>query len=63
MSRPEFLRMKLDNFPADAIKQYGLCEQVDAKGFVVIRVEKDMYRLPHAGIIAQDLLTKRLNDT
>jgi hypothetical protein len=40
MTRPEFLRMKLDNFPEDVIKQYGLQEKVNAKGSVMLRVEK-----------------------
>ena len=61
MDRPEFLRMKLDNFREDVIKQYGLREKVDVKGFVILRVEKGMCGLPHTGIIAQDLLAKRLN--
>ena len=60
MDRPEFLRMKLDNFPEDVIKQYGLMDKVDAKGFVILRVEKGMYGLPYAGIIAQKLLIERL---
>ena len=61
MDRREFLRMKIDNFPEDVIKQYDLRQKVDSKGMVTIRVEKGMYGLPYAGIIAQDLLTERLN--
>jgi hypothetical protein len=60
MDRPEFLRMKLDNFPDDVIEQYGLKDKVDEKGFVILRVEKGMYGLPYAGIIAQNLLEERL---
>ena len=62
MDRPEFLRMKLDNFPDDVIKLYNLMDKVDAKGFVILRIEKGMYGLPYAGIIAQELLTKRLEN-
>ena len=62
MDRPEYLKMKLDNFPDDVIEHYGLREKADDRGFVVTRVEKGMYGLPHAGIIAQKLLEKRLND-
>jgi len=61
MDRPEYLKMKLDNFPDDVIEQYGLREKADDRGFVVTRVDKGMYGLPHAGIIAQNLLEKRLN--
>jgi hypothetical protein len=60
MDRVEFLRMKIENFPEDVIKQYNLLDIVDSKGFVMIRVEKGMYGLPYAGIIAQQLLEKRL---
>ena len=56
MDRREFLRMKIDNFPEDIIKQYNLRQKVDNKGMVTIRVKKGMYGLPDAGIIAQDLL-------
>ena len=62
MDRPEYLRMKLDNFPDDVIDHYNLREKVDDRGFVVTRVERGMYGLPHAGIIAQRLLEKRLGD-
>ena len=60
MERPEYLRMKIDNFPEDVIEQYGLKDKVDSKGFIILRVEKGMYGLPYAGIIAQNLLEKRL---
>ena len=61
MDRPEYLKMKLDNFPDDVIEHYGLREKADDRGFVVTRVEKGMYELPHAGIIAQKLPEERLN--
>ena len=61
MDRPEYLKMKLDNFPDDVIEHYGLQEKADDRGFVVTRVEKGMYGLPHVGIIAQKLLEERLN--
>ena len=60
MDRQEYIRMKIDNFPDDVIKQYNLLEKVDKKGYVITRVEKGMYGLPYAGIIAQELLEKRL---
>ena len=60
MDRPKFLRMKLDNFPDDVIKLYNLMDKFDAKGFVILRVEKGMYGLLYAGIITQELLTKQL---
>ena len=52
--------MKLDNFPDDVIKEYNPMENIDAKGFVILRVEKGMYGLPYTGIIAQKPLEERL---
>jgi len=62
MDRSEYLRLKLDNFPNDVIEHYNLRELVDDKGFVITCVDKGMYGLPHAGIIAQRLLEKRLGN-
>ena len=59
MDIPEFIRMKLENFPDDD-KEYNLMEKVDAKGYVILRVEKGMHGLPYAGIIAQKLFEERL---
>ena len=60
MDRPEFLRMKIETFPEDVIEHYKLREKADPNGFIFIRVERGMYGLPHAGIIAQKLLEERL---
>ena len=59
MERPEFLRMKIDHF-SQVIDHYCLKDKVDDKGCLLVRVEKGMYGLPQAGIIAQQLLEKRL---
>merc|ERR1711966_444523 len=61
MERPEYLRMKMANFPDDVIEHYRLKDKVDAKGNLYVKCVKGMYGLPHAGIIAQNLLEKRLN--
>ena len=61
MERPEYMRMKLANFPEDVIKHYNLRDKADAKGTLYIEIRKGMYGLPHAGIIAQKLLEERLN--
>ena len=60
LERPEYLRMKLTHFPQDVKDHYNLEELVDAKGFVYVRCERGVYGLPHAGIIAQQLLEERL---
>ncbi len=53
-------RMKLELFPPDIIDEYGLRDKVDADGSVFCEVQRGMYGLPQADILAQDLLTKRL---
>jgi hypothetical protein len=60
MGRYEYFRMKLELFPPDIIDKYGLHDKVDADGKVFCEVRRGMYGLPQAGILAQDLLTKRL---
>ena len=61
MDRFEYFRMKLELFPQDIIDEYGLRDKVDTEGNVFCEVRRGMYGLPQAGIIAQDLLTKRLH--
>jgi len=53
MDRYEYFRMKLELFPEDIIKV--------ADGNVFCEVRRGMYGLLQAGIIAQNLLTKRLH--
>ena len=62
MDKPEFLRMKDAHFPQDVIDHYHLNEKVDSKGMVYVRVEKCMYGLPQAGLIAQQLLEGQLSN-
>jgi hypothetical protein len=57
---PEFLHMKIENFPQDVIDQYKLHNKVGSMGFVILRVEKGMYGLPYANIITHKLLKERL---
>ena len=60
MESPEFLRIKLSNFPEDVIEHYKLQEKVDNKGFVYVKCVRGMYGLPHTGIIAHKLIEERL---
>ncbi len=57
----EYFRMKLELFPQDIIEEYELRDKVDADGNVFCAVQRGMYGLPQAGIIAQELLTKQLH--
>ena len=46
----------MSDIPEDVIQHYKLQVVVEADGYVYCQVEKGMYGLPQAGIIAQDLL-------
>ena len=50
--RYEYLRLRLDNFPEDAIAQYKLKDIVTGDDYVYIEVRKCMYGLPQAGLLA-----------
>ncbi len=52
--------MKLDLFPEDIIDEYNLMDIIDTEGNIFCKVQRGMYGLPQAGIIAQELLEKRL---
>ena len=60
MDRPEFLYMKSYNSPGDVTDQHDLKDEVDDKGCVILWVDKGMYGLPYADIIAQKILKERL---
>ena len=61
LPRPEFLRIHIDDIPEEIINQYNLRSKVSDKGFVYVRATKGMYGLPQAGLLANELLEKRLN--
>ena len=62
MERPEFMRMKLSDLPPEFVKAYNLDKLADHNGNVYIKVQKGMYGLPQAGILAHQLLEQRLNE-
>ena len=62
MDRPEFMRMKISDLPAEFVQAYNLDKLADHNGNVYIKVQKGMYGLPQAGILAHRLLEQRLNE-
>ena len=52
--------MKIDHFSQDVIDHYCLKDKVDDKGYLLVRVEKGVHSLSQEGIIAQQLLERRL---
>ena len=61
MSRYEYVRIKIDDIPKEIIVEYNLQEKVTTDGHVYVEIQKGMYGLPQAGILAQQLLEQRLN--
>eukprot|EP00804_Cyclotella_cryptica_P012520 CCRYP_017704-RB/>CCRYP_017704-RB protein AED:0.24 eAED:0.24 QI:0/0/0/1/0.5/0.33/3/0/909 len=59
MARPEYMRLKLADIPAAIIDLYKL-RDIAQDGYVFVCIQKGMYGLPQAGIIAQQLLEQRL---
>lgn len=59
MARPEFMRLKINDLPESIIEQYKLRDKVTKDGYMYVQINKGMYGLPQAGIIAQELLEKK----
>ena len=60
MTRYEYMRLKISDMPDDVIEHYNLREIATPDGFIYCEIQKGMYGLPQARIIAQELLTDRL---
>ena len=54
------MRLKITDIQDKVIEQYNLKSLVTQDGYVYSKITKGMYGLPQAGIIAQELLEKRL---
>jgi hypothetical protein len=61
LPRPEFICIKLRDIPEEIIVEYMLREKATSNGSIYILATKGMYRLPQAGLIANELLELRLN--
>ena len=64
MARYKYMRLKLSDMPDDVIviEHYNLREIATPDGFIYCEIQKGMYGLPQAGIIAQELLADRLQN-
>ncbi len=62
MEPPEYMRMKLSNLPQEFVDLYYPTKIAEVNGNVCIKVQKGMYGLPQAGILAHRLLEQRLNE-
>ena len=60
MARYEYMRLQLTDMPEDVIAHYKLNKIATPEGYIYCEIQKGMYGLPQAGIIAQQLLEERL---
>jgi len=60
MARYEYMRLQLADMPEDVIVHYRLNEIATLEGYIYCEIQKGMYVLPQAGIIAQQQLKERL---
>ena len=56
MARYEYMRLRLADMPDNVIAHYKLNEIATPEGYIYCEIQKGMYGLPQAGIIAQQLL-------
>ena len=61
LPRPEFIRINLKDIPEEVIIEYDLKKKATSNGSIYIRAQRGMYGLPQAGLLANELLEKRLN--
>jgi hypothetical protein len=62
MERPEYMRLKLSDLPHNFVDMYDLTKFAQDNDNVCIKIQKGMYGLPQAGILAQQLLEQLLNE-
>jgi hypothetical protein len=60
MERFEYMRLRYDILPKEIIEKYEIDKIKTEDGWIYIEIQKGMYGLPQAGILANKLLTKRL---
>ncbi len=54
------MRLKLSDILANVIEHYKLNDITTPDGYIYCEIQKGMYGLPQAGIIAQNLLADQL---
>ena len=62
ISRYEYMRLRIANMPEEVIEHYNLCDKATPDGYVYCEIQKGIYGLPQAGIIAQQLLKEHLGN-
>jgi hypothetical protein len=62
MEDPENVRIKITDIPEEFILEYGLAGKDDINGWIYFEICRGCYGLPQAGILANNLLCKRLEE-
>jgi hypothetical protein len=62
MVRYKYVRIRIEDILEEIIVEYKLCDKVSSDSHVYVEIQKGMYGLPQAGILAQELLEKQLNE-
>jgi hypothetical protein len=60
MARYEYMQLCITDMPDNVIEHYNLRDKATPDGYIHCEIQKGMYGLPQAGIIAQQLLEERL---
>ena len=61
LNRPEYIIINIRDVPDEIVREYKLKEKTSADGSVYIAANRGMYGLPHAGLLANELLETRIN--
>ena len=61
MARSKYMRLKLGDLPNIVVHKYKLESKATNDGYIHVEIRRGMYGLTHVGLIAQQLLEKRLN--
>ena len=61
LTRPEYIRISINDIPEEIVKEYDLKNKATPEGAVYIVANRGMYGLPQSGLLANELLEKRLN--
>ncbi len=60
MDRPEYMRIPISNFPQDIITKYKLLELLSDDGHIYVEIQKGMYGLIQAAVLAYNQLVSFL---
>ena len=61
LKRPEYVRINIRDIPDEIVQEYKLTEKAETNGSVYVQANRGMYGLPQSGLLANELLEKRLN--